>query len=372
MKAIINGKIVLPDGITEGQALVYGEKIREITPLEALTSDIETLDAGGGYVLPGLIDLHVHGYAGVDATAATAEQLVRMGEALLKTGVTGFLATTMTVDARTLEAAWGACREAMAACPTLLGVNAEGPFVSPAKCGAQDPAHAIPPDPARMAPYADVIRLATVAPELPGAIEAITGLTAAGITVAVGHTAADYDTALAAVRAGATHATHLFNGMSGLDHRSPGAVGAVLREGVTCELITDGHHVHPALYEPVWRMKGRGLCLITDALAAGGLPAGEYTLGGAPILSDGTLCRRPDGTLAGSAGGLMHNLKNFCEATSLPLWECVNCASRNPAAVLGLDGRKGALLPGRDADLVIVNEDFTVTATILGGELIYS
>lgn len=372
MKAIVGGKIVLPDGIVEGQVLVFSDKIEEIAPPKALAPAVETIDAKGGYILPGLIDLHIHGYAGVDATAATAEDLARMGNALLKTGVTGFLATTMTADARTLKAAWGACREAMASCQNLLGVNAEGPFVSTEKCGAQDPAFAIPPDPAMMTPYADVIRLATVAPELPGAIEAIRGLTAAGIQVAVGHTNADYDTVMAGIAAGAVHATHLFNAMSDLHHRAPGAVGAVLGSPVTCEWIADGHHLHPALYEPVWRIKGRDLCLITDCLAAGGLPAGEYPLGKAPIVSDGTLCRRKDGTLAGSAGTLINNLKNLYNATRIPLWECVNAASLNPAAVLGLSDRKGSLLPGKDADLVIVNEDFTVTATILGGDVVYS
>lgn len=371
MKAIVNGVLVLPDRLATGQALLFSHKIEAILPAEQLPADMPTIDAGGGYVLPGLIDLHIHGYAGVDTTTATAEELVQMGDALLKNGVTGFLATTMTADTATLEGAWQACRRAMAACPNLLGVNAEGPFVSPAKCGAQDPAYAIPPDPALMRPYADVIRLATIAPEWPGAADAAEELAAAGITVAVGHTAADYDTVMRSVEAGATHATHLFNAMSGLNHRSPGAVGAVLNSSVSCELIADNHHVHPALYEPVWRIKGEGLCLITDCLAAGGLPAGEYSLGGAPVVSDGMLCRRKDGTLAGSAGTLLGNLKNFYEATHIPLWACVNCVTRNPAAVLGLAEHKGALHPGKDADLVVITEDFTVTATILGGQTVY-
>jgi len=371
MKAIVNGVLVLPDQLVTGQALLYSRKIEGIVPVEQVPAEATVIDAGGGYVLPGLIDLHIHGYAGVDATTATAEELERMGKALLKEGVTGFLATTMTVAAATLNAAWQACRTAMERCPNLLGVNAEGPFVSPAKCGAQDPTHAIPPDPALMTPYADVIRLATIAPEWPGAADAAGILTAAGIKVAVGHTAADYDTVMRCIDYGATHGTHLFNAMSGLSHRAPGAVGAVLNSAVTCELITDNHHVHPALYEPVWKVKGRALCLITDCLAAGGLPAGEYTLGGAPVVSDGTLCRRKDGTLAGSAGTLLNNLKNFWEATHIPLWECVNCATANPAHILGLATRKGTLKTGKDADLVVITKDFSVTATILGGETVY-
>lgn len=369
MKVVINGTIVMPDRLVEGKALLCSSRIEGLVPTEQIPADATIIDAKGGYVMPGLIDLHLHGYAGVDATTATAEDLVKMGTALRKAGVTGFLATTMTVDTATLKRAWENGRRAMEQCPNLLGINAEGPFVSPQKCGAQDPAYALPPNPALMTPYADVIRLTTLAPEWPGAPEAVRKLTDAGITVAVGHTDADYDTVTGCIDAGATHATHLFNAMSGLNHRAPGAVGAVLNSGVTCELIADNHHVHPALYEPVWRIKEDTLCLITDCLAAGGLPPGEYTLGGATIVSDGVLCRRPDGTLAGSAGTLMNNLKNFYEATHLPLWACVNCATRNPAKVLGVN--KGSLDVGKDADVVITTRDFSVTATLLGGEPVY-
>lgn len=370
MNAIINGKIVLPDRVVEGMALLYDRHIEDIVPAAEIPADATIIDAKGGYVLPGLIDLHIHGYAGVDVSTANEDDLVRMGDALAKEGVTGFLATTMTLDEGTLKTAWERCRRTMKRCPTLLGVNAEGPYVSKEKCGAQDPAYAIPPDPTLMTAYADVIRLTTIAPELPGAVETTRALTDAGITVAVGHTNAAHDTTMACIAAGATHATHLFNAMSGLGHREPGTVGAVLNAPVFCELITDNHHVHPALYRPVWSIKNSRLCLITDCLAAGGMPPGEYTLGGTPILSDGTVCRLTDGTLAGSVGTLMNNLKNFYEATELPLWECVNCATRNPAKALG-SHQKGTLEIGQDADIVIATPDFTVTTTVVGGETVY-
>lgn len=371
MTAIINGNIVLPDRVVQGQALLYNHRIEGLVPPEQIPADATVIDAEGGYVLPGLIDLHIHGFAGVDASDADQAGLVQMGNALLKEGVTGFLATTMTIDAESLKKAWKIGREAKGKCPNLLGVNAEGPLISPAKCGAQDPAFAIPPDPALMTPYADVIRLTTIAPEQPGAIETVKALTQVGISVAVGHTAAHHDAAMACIDAGASHATHLFNAMNPLHHRDPGAVGAVLNSAVTCELIVDNHHVHPALYEPIWRIKGRKLCFVTDCLAAGGLPPGEYTLGGAPVVADGILCRRPDGTIAGSVLTLLQGVQNVCEHTAIPLWECVNCASLNPAGVLGLANRKGSLEPGKDADVVITDRHFTVTATILGGETIY-
>lgn len=373
MLAIVNGTLVLPDGVIEGQTMLCSSLIEGFVPLGQVPADATVLDAQDGYVLPGLIDLHVHGYAGVDVTAANDEELIKMEAALLKEGVTGFLATTVTASYATLEKAWAACRRRMAGQnTTLLGVNAEGPFISPAKCGAQDPAFAVPPDPAWMLPYADVIKLTTIAPEWPGAADAVAELTAAGLSVAVGHTAADYDTVERCIQAGATHATHLFNGMSGLHHRSPGAAGAVLSHPLTCELIADNHHVHPALYEPVWRCKGRQLCLITDCLAAGGLPPGTYPLGDAPVHSDGVLCRRPNGTLAGSAATLLSGIRHMHEATSIPLWECVNCATLNPAAVLGIDRRKGSLEPGKAADAVILDRNFSVRATVLGGEIVYS
>ena len=370
MNAIINGKILLPDRMVEGYALAYTDRICGMIPVEEIPDGTTILDAKGDYVMPGLIDLHIHGYAGVDTSTATVDDLTRMSRALLKEGVTGYLATTMTVGIPTLHTAWENCRTARVHCPNLLGVNAEGPFVSKEKCGAQDPGCAIHPDPTLMTPYGDVIRLTTIAPELPGAAKATRVLTEAGITVAVGHTGADGATTRALFEAGATHVTHLFNAMSPLHHREPGAVGAALAGDASCELITDNHHVHPTLYRTVWETKKDKLCLITDCLAAGGMPPGEYTLGGAPVVSDGSVCRLADGTLAGSAGTLMHNLKNFYEATGLPLWECVNCATRNPADVLGLD-RKGALEIGCDADIVIATPDFTVTATILGGDTVY-
>lgn len=370
MKGIVNGTIVMPDHLVEECALLYSDHIEGVVPIEKIPTDATIIDAAGGYIIPGLIDLHIHGYAGVDVSDADAEGLTRMSQALLRQGVTGYLATTMTVDTATLAKAWQTCRQAMAHCPNLLGVNAEGPFISPQKCGAQDPHCAIPPDPAVMLPYADVIRLTTIAPEWQGAPEAVRELTAAGITVAVGHTAADYDTTLTCIEAGATHATHLFNAMSPLAQREPGAVGAVLGSSDSCELIADNHHVHPALYEMVWRTKGWGLCLITDCLAAGGMPPGEYQLGGQPIVSDGRICHRPDGTLAGSAGALLGNLKNFYEATHLPLWDCVGCATANPADVLGLRD-KGSLEIGKDADIVITDRDFGVKTTILGGDTVY-
>ncbi len=373
MKAIINGSILLPDRAVDGCALLYTDRIEGIVPASDIPADATRIDAAGGYLLPGLIDLHIHGWGGVDVTTAQPDALLALARALAGTGVTGFLPTTVTADLATLQRSWAACRAAMAHPEnrSILGVNAEGPFISPAKCGAQNPADAIPAQPQAVVPYADVVRLVTVAPERPGAEQAIRALTRAGIRVAIGHTEADYDTALGAIRAGACHITHLFNAMPALAHRAPGTVGAALDQPVFCELIADNHHIHPALYEPLWRIKGERLCLVTDALAAGGCATGEATLFRARITSDGQVCRLADGTLAGSITPLMQCVKNAYEAGSIPLWEWVHCASLHPATLLGIQQRKGSLAPGKDADIVLTDRALQVRATIQGGTTVY-
>ena len=187
----------------------------------------------------------------------------------------------------------------------------------------------------------------------------------------MGHTDADYETAVAGLAAGVRHATHLFNAMSPLTHRAPGVVGAALNTDVSCELIVDKFHVDPSLYDMVWKLKGRKLCLITDCLSAGGLPMGEYTLGGKKVIYRDVVCRLEDGTVAGSVLKLNEGVWNFYQNSSAPLWECVNCASLNPATVIGLEKTKGSLEIGKDADIIITDECFGVQKTICGGRVIF-
>ena len=373
MNAIINGTILLPDTAVEGCALLYEDNVIYGTVhREDVPADATLIDAGGGYVMPGLIDLHIHGYGGCDVCDGHPQDLRDIDAHMLKNGVTGWLATTMTTDEETLRIALESCRMVMAEKGhALLGVHAEGPYISPTKAGAQDPAHAVPPSPAFIKEYADVIRLLTLAPERDADFAAIRELKAdTDITLSMGHTDADYDTALAAVDAGITHATHLFNAMSPLHHRAPGAVGAALTADVSCELIADNHHVHPALYDLVWRQKTWYLCLVTDCLSAAGTPDGTGTLCGQPITVKDGRCVLADGTLAGSTLHLWEAVRNLYIHSHIPLWECVNCATLNPADVLGLEG-KGSLEAGNDADILITDRDFRPLTTIFGGNIAY-
>ena len=189
--------------------------------------------------------------------------------------------------------------------------------------------------------------------------------------MSLGHTSADYETAMASIGNGVGHATHLFNAMTALAHRAPGVVTAALNSDITCELIVDAFHVSPALYDLVYKMKGRKLCFITDCLPAGGLPYGEYTLGGNKIVYRDIVCRLEDGTVAGSVLKLNKGVWNVYTNSSIPLWECVNCASLNPANAIGVGDKKGSIEVGKHADLVILDNEFNVIKTIKKGDVKY-
>lgn len=377
MLAIKNGKIITEDEILLGKAVVFTDTIQAIVDEDAIPADAEILDAKGGYVCPGLIELHLHGYLGRDVCDASEESIRIISKGLVENGVTGYLPTTMTIDLGIVERAIDVCRTLMREKDpegsVILGVHAEGPFISESKKGAQDPKYILKPDAEFARRNADVIRLITLAPEEDTEDFAeIQKMAEAGVVVSMGHTSADYKTAMASTKAGVKHATHLFNAMTPLTHRAPGVVGAALSSEVSCELIVDGRHVDPALFELVYKLKGRKLCAITDCLPAGGLPEGEYTLGGAKIVYKDNLCYLADGvTIAGSVLRLNKGVWNIYQNSSIPLWECVNCASLNPATTLGIADKKGSIAVGKDADLVILDNDFNVNTTIIGGKIKY-
>ncbi len=378
MKAIVNGKIILKDRVAEGFSLLYSDKIEGILPADKIPADAEIIDAGGGYVAPGLIDLHIHGYLGKDVCDGESESIRTIAGGIVKNGVTGFLPTTMTVDMKVIRKALEVCRELKAESKTwmgsaILGCHAEGPFISEAKKGAQDAKYILKPDAAFVKEYADIIKIITLAPETDtedfAAIREISRDT--DVVISMGHTSADYDTAMKGAAAGVKHATHLFNAMTPMAHRAPGVVGAALNSDVTCELIADTFHVLPCFYDMLYKLKGRKLCFITDCLPAGGLPYGEYTLGGAKIIYRDIVCRLEDGTVAGSVLPLNKGVWNVYTNSSIPLWECVNGASLNPAAAIGLEKTKGSLEVGKDADIIITDAEFNVNKTIIGGTIRY-
>lgn len=378
MKAIINGKIILKDRIVEGKALLYSNVIEGVVSAENIPADAEIIDAKGGYVSPGLIDLHIHGYLGKDVCDGEEESIRTISAGIVKNGVTGYLPTTMTVDMKVIKKALEVCRALKEESKNwdgseILGCHAEGPFISESKKGAQDAKYILKPDAAFVKEYADIIKTITLAPETDendfAAIREICRDT--DVVVSMGHTSADYNTAMDSVNAGVKHVTHLFNAMTPLAHRAPGVVTAALNSDVSVELIVDTFHVDKCFYDLLWKVKQRKLCFITDCLPAGGLPYGEYTLGGAKIIYRDIVCRLEDGTVAGSVLHLNHGVWNVYKNSNIPLYECVNCASLNPATAIGIADRKGSLDIGKDADIVITDENFEVKKTIIRGETKY-
>ena len=376
MLAIKNGKIILEDRIIENKILLLTDKIEGIVEENAIPDGATVVDCNGGYITPGFIDLHIHGYLGKDVCDANAESIRTIAGGLVENGVTGFLPTTMTVDMKVIEGALNACREVKNSGEyygsSILGVHAEGPFISASKKGAQDERYILKPNAEFVKANEDIIRIITLAPEEDKDFAEIRRMAEeTDVVVSMGHTSADYKTAMESTKNGVKHATHLFNAMTPMTHRAPGVVGAALNSDVTCELIVDTYHVDPALYEMVYKMKGRKLCFITDCLPAGGLPEGEYTLGGAKIIYKNNLCKLEDGTIAGSVLKLNKGVWNVYTNTSIPLYECVNCATFNPANAIGVADRKGSIEVGKDADIVILDNEFNVKKTIIGGVVRY-
>ena len=378
MKCIVNGTLLLPNGEVKGRALAFeGGRIAGI--LDAPVPGAQIIDAKGGYVSPGLVDVHIHGFMGMDASNGDLGELRAMSRKLARWGATSWLPTTMTLRWPMLEKCFDAIRRAMSDSLSeewrgaqVLGCHAEGPFINPAKKGAQDGDAIQRPDFDRLKPWTDVVRLMTVAPEVDDALPFIRRAAETGVTLSMGHTAATANQALAGFDAGITHATHTFNAMPPLNHREPGAVGAALSDDrVYCELIADTFHVSPLLYGLMARQKGDRLVLITDSIQVAHLPDGPHDQSGQTVIVDGIRCRFPDGTIAGSSLTMDRAVRNFRRHTGLPLWQVVNMASLYPARSVGAETFKGSLEPGKDADILITDGDLNVLRTWVRGECVF-
>lgn len=378
MKCIVNGRLVLPGCVAEDKVLFYDEKITKIQDKsEADISGCEVLDAKGNLVCPGLVDMHIHGYLNEDASDGCLDGLKKMAGGIVENGVTSWCPTTMTVSKAEILKAFDVARELKNSeeyyGAKVLGVNSEGPFINPSKKGAQAEEHILRPDADFILDNADIVKVFTVAPEMDGGLECIEKVYNDGrVLVSMGHTGASFDEAQKGIAAGVRHTTHLFNAMTPLMHRNPGVVGAALSDAnVSCELIADTFHVNKGLFKLVSKLKGDKLCLITDCMRAGGMPDGDYTLGGQPVKKTGIQCLLEDGTIAGSVLKLNCAVKNLYENTDLSLSEAVNCASLNPAKALGVDGEIGSLEIGKCADIMICDNDFNIKNTIIGGTIRY-
>lgn len=377
MKCIKGGKIVLPNCIAENKALLYDEKIIGIVDENDIPADAEIISAADCYVAPGLVDVHIHGYLNEDASDGKAEGVRKMAQGVVKNGVTTFLPTTMTVSMEEINAALDICRSLKEESKTwdgayIAGVNAEGPFINASKKGAQAEEHIKTPDADWVIANSDIIKLVTIAPETEGGYETIKKIREnTTVRVSVGHTDATFEEANKAFECGADHVTHLFNAQTALHHRKPGVVGAGLASDAYAELIADTFHVHPGLFSLVAKCKGDKLVLITDCTRAGGMPDGEYSLGGQPIFLKGIQCLLEDGTIAGSVLKLNQAVKNVLDNTGLPVYEVVAAASLNPANSIGMGDTKGSLEAGKDADIIIADMNFEIKKTIIQGDVRY-
>ena len=379
-RLLAGGRVVTPAGVLSPGWIRLASNVIEAVgsgPPPRQSPEPPVTDLRGSWVLPGFVDMHVHGGGGTSFTEGSNADARRTAAFHRGHGTTSIVASLVTAPLAELETR-AAMLAGLAADGILAGLHLEGPFLSAARCGAQDRRYMLVPEVATFerlrAASAGHLRVITIAPELPGATAVIAAAARSGVIAAVGHTDATAEVASAAVDAGATHATHLFNGMRPLHHREPGAAGALLDRGeVTCEVIGDGVHLHDTTIRLVARAVGPGrLVLITDAMAAAGMPDGGYRLGSMRVNVSGGVARLADhsgsaGPIAGSTA-TMDDIVRRAVAAGLPVPEVAAAASTTPARVLGLGDRVGALRPGLQADLVICDDDFRLSAVMAGGQ----
>lgn len=371
---IINGRVFdLEQGFLSRDVLTDGGQIA------SASGDDQILDAAGCYVIPGLVDVHFHGCVGEDFSDATPDGLQKIADFELSQGVTYICPTGMTLPEDQLTAICkntAAHRAKNSGGAEVVGAHLEGPFLCMAKKGAQNGDYLHDPDAAMLKRLQEAaegcVRLVTLAPEQPNSIEFIKAAVEMGVTVSVGHTTADYNTARAAFEAGASHATHLFNAMPPLAHRDPGVIGAAFDvPHVQPELICDGIHVHGSAVRAAFRLFGKErMILISDSLRATGMPDGEYPFGGQMIEVHGnraTILGHPE-TLAGSVTSLMGCLRQAV-SFGIPLADAVRACTYNPARSIGIDGRAGTLDVGKEASIVLLDEkDLSIKAIVFKGQ----
>ncbi|MDP6107181.1 MAG: N-acetylglucosamine-6-phosphate deacetylase [Candidatus Brocadiia bacterium] len=372
------GQIVTPSGVVEGDLLVEGGKIRMLgrVPQEA-ASGARSVDAAGRLVLPGLVDVHVQGAGGCDILSDDPDDVARVRRNLASFGTTSFLATT-AIDVTTGDQPHVRHVLREAAAPRrgarLLGIHLEGPFVSIEKRGMIEERFICAPDGDRYAWVKELcggrLRMMTIAPELPGALEIIADLTASGIVASLGHSDATYDETVRGIEAGISHVTHIGNAMRSMHHREPGAFGAALMsEVLSAQVIADGIHLHPQMMSWIIRLKGLENCaIITDGIGAMGMPDGTYSYGGLTYAVNDGAARYLDGTLIGTAITQLQMVRRVIGITGLPLHDTVAMASLVPVRILGVEDRLGSLEPDKEADFLICGRDLNVEAVFIGAE----
>ena len=357
--------------IKEEDFLQYNKEYKE-----EYKEEIQVIDAMDRYVSPGFIDIHIHGSGGYDTMDATTKALKVISSTIATNGVTAYLPTTMTMDRASIYNALNAVREAMSLeikGARILGVHMEGPFINEKYKGAQRADNIIKPDYSIIKDYLDIIKLITLAPEKDenhSFIKKVKGNSK--ITLSIGHSDASYEEAIKAIEDGITHATHTFNAMTPLNHRKPGIVGAIFTSDITCELIADTIHVHPAIFNILLNTKRKDkLVLITDSMRAGCMKSGTYDLGGQEVMVKNGAAKLQDGTLAGSVLTLNKAVKNMLKHCDLEIYEAVAMATLIPAKVINMDYKKGSLEVGKDADIIIFDKEIDIFTTIVEGNIVF-
>ncbi|MFJ8199874.1 N-acetylglucosamine-6-phosphate deacetylase [Streptomyces sp. NPDC096152] len=369
-KVLAGARVVLPGGVVDdGRLVVEGTRIAEAAPAGA-----PVLDLRGHWLVPGFVDLHNHGGGGASFTSGTVDEVLHGIRTHRRHGTTTLVASTVTGEMDFLVQRAGLLSE-LAEQGDLAGIHFEGPFISPCRKGAHSEELLRDPDPAEVRKLVDAgrgqARMMTLAAELPGGLDSVRLLAEHGVIAAIGHTDATYEQTVRAIDAGATVATHLFNAMPALGHRSPGPIAALLEdERVTVELINDGTHLHPAALELAFHHAGaERVAFITDAMDAAGFGDGRYLLGPLEVeVADGVARLVEGGSIAGSTLTLDRAFKRAVTVDRLPVPDVVAALSANPARLLGLADRVGSLEPGKDADLVLLDEEFDLKGVMRRGE----